>query len=66
MDTEKCSSYWEGPDGGGGEIQCRVKSILISKCNQYGTCQGSYEVNWTKEISFMLKPAGETEREGLR
>lgn len=55
------SAHHTGKNQTGRKIQCRVKSILISKCNQYGTCQGSYEVNWTKEISFILKPRGERE-----
>lgn len=45
------------------KIQCRVKSILICKSNQYGTCQGGYEVNWTKKkkISFILRLQGNCE-----
>lgn len=60
MAAEKCSSYKEDV-GKKKENTVRVESILISKCNQYGTYQGSYEVNWTKKSLFhseALKPQG--------
>ena len=54
--SKHCSDEWmlksahhNGKNPTERKTQWRAKSILICKNNQYVTCRGSYEVNWTKK-----------------